>query len=100
MMLLSVIETTAPGSPDFGIGGVLGTAAMGMLIVFTVLILISVFIATLPRILEIVAQVLPEGAERDVPVDPSVSLLPDEAMLAAIGYVLHRELQRETSDSG
>ena len=70
-------------------------AITGMVIVFAALVLITLFISALPRLLEAVAGVLPEVPDRQAPVDASESLLPDEQMLAAIGFVLHTELQRE-----
>lgn len=76
-----------------GDGGAI--AATGMAIVFAALLLITLFISALPRILEVVAVVLPEVPDRHAPVDASESLLPDEAILAAIGYVLHTEVQRQ-----
>lgn len=103
MILTLAVETTEAAAPaEFGLGDVLGTAAMGMLIVFVVLLLITTFIATLPKALEAVAGILPEPADTYAPADHSENLLPNEAMLAAIGYVLHKELQREvgSGDSG
>ena len=72
----------------------IAVAATGMAIVFAALLLITLFISALPRILRLVANVLPEVPGRHAPVDASESLLPDEAILAAIGYVLHTEIQR------
>jgi|TARA_B100000315_G_C14273092_1_gene449584 Na+-transporting methylmalonyl-CoA/oxaloacetate decarboxylase gamma subunit len=67
-------------------------AIAGMLIVFTVLILISMFIALLPKILRIVAQKYPEQEIHPATTAPSGST-GDEAILAAIGYVLHARIQ-------
>jgi Na+-transporting methylmalonyl-CoA/oxaloacetate decarboxylase gamma subunit len=75
-------------------------AATGLLIVFAALILITLFIAALPRILEAVAKVLPEVPDRHAAPDASESLLPDEAVLAAIGFVLHHELQKQVETAG
>lgn len=80
-------------------GGV-AIAGTGLLIVFAALILITLFIAALPRILEAVAQVLPEVPDRHATIDTSGTLLPDEAVLAAIGFVLHHELQKQDENSG
>lgn len=68
----------------------------GMVIVFTALTLISITIALLPRILEILAGILPaEGGHRaptprtaPPPSAPAASA-DDAAVVAAIGYVLH-----------
>jgi Na+-transporting methylmalonyl-CoA/oxaloacetate decarboxylase gamma subunit len=70
-------------------------AATGMIIVFTALLLITLFISALPRLLEMISTILPEVPDHHAPKDASRSLLPDEAILAAIGFVLHTEMQRE-----
>ena len=70
-------------------------AATGMIIVFIALLLITLFISALPRLLEMIATILPEVPDHHAPKDASRSLLPDEAILAAIGFVLHSEMQRE-----
>ncbi|MEO2019290.1 MAG: OadG family transporter subunit [Fuerstiella sp.] len=75
-------------------------AGTGLLIVFAALILITLFIAALPRILEAVAKVLPEVPDRHTVPDSSESLLPDDAVLAAIGFVLHHELQKQVETAG
>ncbi|MCH2210579.1 MAG: OadG family protein [Fuerstiella sp.] len=72
-------------------------AATGMGIVFVAIILITVFISALPGILKLLAQVLPEASARHTPVDTSESMLPDEGILAAIGFVLHTEIQRQVT---
>jgi len=64
-----------------GNGIVISIAAM--LIVFTALTLLSLFIAALPRFLKIVARVLPE----EHPAGPPPV---DERIVAAIGCVLRR----------
>ena len=75
-------------------------AIAGLTIVFLALLLISVFIASMPRILELVARIWPEVEERH----SSKSLREgssegsdggDGASLAAIGFVLHTEFQRQ-----
>ncbi len=75
-------------------------AGTGLLIVFAALTLITLFIAALPRVLVAVATVLPEVSDRHAAHDSSESLLPDEAVLAAIGFVLHRELQKQIETAG
>lgn len=64
-----------------GNGVVISLAAMA--IVFLALTLMSLFIAALPRLLRIVAKVLPE----DQSLDPTHI---DHRVVAAIGYVLRR----------
>lgn len=74
-------------------------AISGLLIVFTALVLISLFIASLPRILEYLAKYFPEVDESHVRQPPSDGDVADDgAVLAAIGYVLHTELQRQLAE--
>lgn len=71
-------------------------AITGLVIVFVALILISLFIASLPRILELVSRVWPEVEEPHARPSRPEGLSPDEAsIIAAIGFVLHTELQRQ-----
>ncbi|MEZ6061746.1 MAG: OadG family protein [Planctomycetaceae bacterium] len=72
-------------------------AISGMLIVFAALLLITLFISALPKILLAVGKFLPEAPERHALPDRSESLLPDDALLAAIGFVLHMELQKQAA---
>ncbi len=63
----------------------LGIALTGMVIVFSVLTLISVFIVLLPKVLAVVAKKFPESvghAEHTRDDD-------DGPLLAAIGFVVH-----------
>ena len=92
---LAVQAAEAVPGPEISVTEILTTAGMGMVIVFTVLVLITLFIANLPRVLKVLAADLPEVPDHPAPEDASKSLLPDEPILAAIGYVLHTELQRE-----
>ena len=74
-------------------------AITGLVIVFAVLILISLFIAALPRVLAIVAKVLPEIEHGHSDASHSErSDGHDDAVLAAIGFVLHTELQKAGND--
>jgi hypothetical protein len=68
-----------------------------MLIVFCALILISLFIALLPRILGVISQYLPETEEPHESLShPESQRLDDDAVIAAIGFVLHTELQKQS----
>ena len=75
-------------------------ATSGMLIVMVALTLISLFIAALPRILEKVAEVFPEGEPHHAASEhPESTRADNEAVVAAIGFVLHSEFQKQvTSD--
>ena len=74
----------------------IGIAVTGLCIVFTALVLISLFIASLPRILTVVSRVWPEVEEIHPRQGHPESQVPDNgAVLAAIGYVLHTEMQKQ-----
>ncbi|MDA0747130.1 MAG: OadG family protein [bacterium] len=68
----------------------LDIAFTGMLIVFTALLLISLFIAALPRILDRLSVYFPEGPEHHLAGAPAPRAPSDETeLLAAIGFALH-----------
>ena len=70
----------------------LGIALTGMIIVFSVLTLISVFIVILPKILAVVAKKFPESVgHHGVPVQDE----DDGSALAAIGFVMHMRRSTE-----
>jgi len=66
-------------------------ALAGMVIVFCVLALITIFISILPRALRIVARTFPES-ETEV-ASRSTSDGDEAEILAAIGFVLHSRIQ-------
>lgn len=71
-------------------------ALAGMVIVFSALLLISGFIAVLPRILQRLEGVLPpekvpQAASPTKPPAAAKAEESDEAVVAAIGYALHLE---------
>ena len=66
----------------------LSVSLTGMLIVFLSLVIISTFIALLPRLLSVVARVFPEKEERP-PAKPEAT---EERVIAAIGFILHQRL--------
>jgi hypothetical protein len=86
-------------------GGGLGIAAAGMLVVFTGLVLISLFIALLPKAFDGGAALLrrwrarpgPTAAASSAAADREPRLALDPALLAAIGVVLEAERARELS---
>lgn len=74
-------------------GNGIGLAVTGMTIVFTVLGLISLIIAALPRLLEF----LPPPAEHHgapAPAAAPAASQDDAALVAAIGYALHARRQQ------
>jgi Na+-transporting methylmalonyl-CoA/oxaloacetate decarboxylase gamma subunit len=76
-------------------------AIAGMLIVGVALSLISLFIAGLPRVLDTIGKFWPEVDEPHGKKSHTHSLITDnDAVIAAIGYVLHCEYQKQLqSDS-
>jgi len=68
----------------------LGISITGICIVFAALILISLFIASLPHVRAALAAVLPPEVEHQAAAAPAAkSNDHDEAVVAAIGFVLH-----------
>ncbi len=102
-------ETTPLVESGMSLG--LPIAGAGLMIVFLALMLISLFIAALPYVVEMLATIVPEtdghhgdstqgSTQRSNQGHPE-SLVPDDsAVLAAIGFVLHTELQRHVSSAG
>ena len=71
-------------------------AVAGIVIVFSALLLISLFIASLPRILQAVSHVWPEASDgHRESGHPESQVADDSDVLAAIGFVLHTEFQRQ-----
>jgi Na+-transporting methylmalonyl-CoA/oxaloacetate decarboxylase gamma subunit len=71
----------------------IGIAISGMCIVFTVLMLISVFISQLPRCLALIDNVFPEkapGQDDSVSVVAAPSRSEEMSRIAAIGYAVYR----------
>ena len=67
-------------------------AAVGMLMVFLALALLTIFLTLLPRVLRLVARVWPETAEHSSGHGAAEEILSDEdEVLAAIAFVLHAE---------
>ena len=75
-------------------------AVTGMLIVACALVLICLFIMSLPRLLAAIATFWPESDEPHGGSTHPESLVPDdEEVVAAIGYVLHHRLHSQPSGS-
>ena len=96
--LLASLGSTGMGDPEFENG--LAIALAGLLIVFAVLIFLSLFIVVLPKLVAVLDSVLPAPDHSHA--DHSLaggghpeSQLPDDVVIAAIGYVLHTELQNQ-----
>ncbi len=75
---------------------------IGMLIVYAGLVLISLFIAQLPRLLALYDRVTiraPRTMARDGASVESATVVQGDELMAAIGLVMHMELERLTGES-
>jgi Na+-transporting methylmalonyl-CoA/oxaloacetate decarboxylase gamma subunit len=73
-------------------GEALAISVTGMVIVFSALTFISIFIATLPHILSLVARVFPDESTK--------SAADDDRVVIAIGAALHHRKYRRTERQG
>jgi oxaloacetate decarboxylase gamma subunit len=67
----------------------LGISITGISIVFAALILISLFITSLPRVLAMLESVLPPEVDHHAAAAPAARKNDDESVVAAIGFALH-----------
>ena len=77
----------------------LGHCCRGLTIVFVALVLISLFIAMLPRVLTLIGHLWPEVEDHRALEHVESEADEDLAVLAAIGFVLHTEFQRQLGDA-
>ncbi len=92
-------ETSLSGWEAIVEGNGIAISVTGMLIVFTALVFISVFIALMPRLLELLDPILPKVHSHVAPPTPQERMPQDrEKVVAAIGLVLHTELQKITNN--
>jgi Na+-transporting methylmalonyl-CoA/oxaloacetate decarboxylase gamma subunit len=95
-VLAQALSASSDTAGDFNQG--LAIAAAGITIVFSALLLISLFIASLPRILRVVNHIWPEVQDGHHEAGhPESQVADDTDVLAAIGFVLHTEFQRQLS---
>ena len=105
LQLLAQSDFELPEPPGTEIANLVDGAVIalvGLMIVFSALIFITLFIAALPHILKQLSTIWPEVDEPVGHPSHSDSLVADDAaVLAAIGFVLHTEFQRqlESQDS-
>ena len=67
----------------------------GMAIVFAALVIITLFIAAVPRVLDVLEPYLPKGHGHHASPSPGEETpLDHEKVVAAIGMVLHTEMQK------
>ncbi len=72
-------------------------AVTGMLIVFFALVIISLFIRLLPVLLGLMEPILPRLESHTQPPSAAERLpAENEKLVAAIGYVLHMEMEKST----
>ncbi len=73
----------------------------GMLIVFSGLVLISLFITQLPNLLSLYDRLTTRAVRDAVPVEEAVSdaAMQEDEIMTAIGLVIHLELERLTGES-
>jgi len=72
-------------------------AVTGMLIVFFALVIISLFIRLLPVLLGLMEPILPRLGSHTQPPSAAERLpAENEKLVAAIGYVLHMEMEKST----
>ena len=87
-----------PKAEEVDLSRGIAIALSGMGIVVVVLLLIIGFISSLPKILAVVATYFPEseGHHARKKSHPESQVAEDEAVLAAIGYVLHSRLNQDS----
>lgn len=93
-----IVAQTSP--PNFAPGDLMQgivIAAVGLLIVFVALILISLFIAAMPKFLGFIGHLWPEVDEHHAFEHAESNEDEELELLAAIGLVLHTEFQRQLS---
>lgn len=77
-------------------GDGLGISIMGISIVFAALILVSLFITSLPRVLALLESVLPPEVDHHATASPAAKRADhDEAVVAAIGFALHARQRKK-----
>ncbi len=94
-------ETTKNGWQAVVDGNGIAISLMGMTIVFLALVLITLFIASVPTLLAWLDPILPKGhSHHHAPPTPEEQTpLDQEKVVAAIGMVLHTEFQKTLSNS-
>lgn len=101
-LLLAQADTKVPprGWQAIVDGQGISISITGMAIVFAALVFISMFIALLPKLLELLDPILPTShAHSASPSREEQSDLDREKVVAAIGLVLHTELKKVTNQS-
>lgn len=76
----------------------LGVAAMGLLIVFTALVVISGFIVVLPKALDALQHMLPPEVDHHHGTAVPATRSDDEAIAVAIGVGLHARMQSKSTE--
>lgn len=99
--LLAQAANATPSGWDAVVkGNGIAISLMGMAIVFLALVLITLFIASVPTILAWLDPILPKGHSHHAPPTPEEQTpLDQEKVVAAIGMVLHTEFQKTLGNS-
>lgn len=94
-MLHAFLLSQATGLKGIADANGLGIAAVGLLIVFTALTVISLFIALMPKALAVLERVLPElDHHHGTAAAHEQKTADEELVVAAIGFVLHTEVEK------
>lgn len=100
MTLIWLLAQTADSTTPSGWQGIaqghgISISLTGMAIVFAALVFITLFIAAVPKVLEVLDPYLPKSHGHHAPPTPGEeTALDHEKVVAAIGMVLHTEMQK------
>lgn len=99
MAILFLLAKVAPKANPDGWEGVaqgrgIELTIVGLTIVFCALVVISLFITALPIVLDWLDPYLPKRHGHHAPTRDEQTTLDEEKVVAAIGLVLHSELQK------
>ncbi|QDU54804.1 OadG family protein [Aeoliella mucimassa] len=93
-------EATAGGWQAVVEGNGIAISLTGMAIVFAALVVISLFIAFVPRVLDWLDPILPKMHSHPAPpAREEQSATDHERIVAAIGMVLHTEMQKHSASN-
>ena len=96
--MISCLFAQASGMENIVSNNGISIAIAGMIIVFSALTIISLFIAFLPKLLDVLDPYLPKVQHSHAAPAVQESLPSDEEQIvAAIGFVLHSEIRKSGS---
>ena len=98
--MMAILADTEGGWQAIVDNNGIAISVTGMVIVFTALVVISLFISAMPMVLSALGPYLPRIERHGEAPDPAEQLQADEEqVVAAIGFVLHREASRAGKSS-